>query len=163
MHSFGFPVAGLVAWLTYLTRNTVFFAEQILRLVLASSVRSENVESAMELPLKKRHGMLKLLGCGILILSQKNFAIICTVVDKIYHIMVFKTVFWCHWSLEVRAYDSNDHINGRVISCISTWLPIFCLFPLCTNLTFFTIYGRWSDSRTRFLSHAYDGVVMKVT
>ena len=120
MHSLVFSVAGLIAWLTYLTRNTVFFAEQILRLVLASSVRSENVESAMELPLKKRHEMLKLLVCGILDFIQSCFAVICTVFDKIHHITVSKTVFWCHWSLEVRAYDSTDHINGRVVACIST-------------------------------------------
>ena len=66
MHSFGFSIAVLVAWLAYRTRDTGFFIEQVQRLVLASSVRSDSVKSAIELPFKNRHEMLKPLAAASL-------------------------------------------------------------------------------------------------
>lgn len=82
VHSFCLFIAGLVPWFTYLLRYAGFLIKQIRHLILAASVRSEDVKSTAESSLEESHKLLQLLSCGILGFSQEYFAVIDAVVDK---------------------------------------------------------------------------------
>lgn len=118
VYTFFFPITGMISCFTNLVSYSSFLTETIQSPILPTTIRSQHLDSAIELTLEKSHEVLELLRSNVLVSREEYSKVIGSLIDEVYHVPIYQPVFMSHRFLEIRANYSANNVDWRIVACI---------------------------------------------